>query len=141
MSRFFVSETIDRPLDEVWAFATDFSGAPRWMKGVDRMWAADPGPVGEGSVLVFETRGAERRSTVSCWEPRRRVALRSVQGGVTATYTYVFEARGDRTEVALEAVCEFRGAMKLLAPLVGWLVERTDGGQLRDLAAALRASS
>ena len=65
MSRFCVTETIDRPVDEVWAFATDFSRADRWMNGVDRMWAEGDGSMAAGTVLVFEARGAERRSTIA----------------------------------------------------------------------------
>ena len=141
MSRFCVSERIPRPVDEVWAFVTDFAGAPRWMRAVDRMWVDGAGPVGEGTSLVFEARGAERRCTVSVWEPTRRLALRSEQGGVTATYVYGFEAEGSGTRVELEAICEFRGVIRLMAPLIGWLVERADGGQLRHLAVAMRGSA
>ncbi|MEM9455918.1 MAG: SRPBCC family protein [Myxococcota bacterium] len=140
MSRFCVSERIPRPVEEVWAFVTDFAGAPRWMRAVDRMWVDGAGPVGEGTSLVFESRGAERRCVVSAWEPTRRLALRSTQGGVTATYVYGFEAEGSGTRVELEAIYEFRGAIRLVAPLIGWLVRRTDGGQLRALAATMQDS-
>lgn len=140
MSRFTVNETIDRPVDEVWAFATDWSRAPRWMSGVDSMRVEGDGPVAEGSRIVFEARGAERESTIVRWTPPRCVAMRSVQGGVTATYVYSFSSTDDGgTRIELEATCEFRGAIKLLGPLIGWAVRRTDGGQLRDLVAAMRA--
>jgi len=139
MSRFVVSETIPQPLEAVWALASDLSNAPRWMNGVDAMRIEGRGPIEQGSALVFVARGAERGSTVAKWEPERCFALRSVQGGVTATYTYTFEAHGHgSTRVTLDAVCEFRGAMTLMSPLIGWLVRRTDGGQLRDLAAAMK---
>lgn len=138
MSRFAVSETIPRSMGEVWAFATDWSKAPRWMSGVDGMRVKGDGAVGEGTAVVFVARGAERDSTIVRWEPERCLALRSVQGGVTAIYTYRFAADGkDRTRVELEVVCEFRGAMKLMAPLIGWAIKRSDGGQLRALAGAL----
>lgn len=139
MSRFVVTETIPHPLEAVWALASDLSHAPRWMSGVDAMRIEGGGPIERGSTLVFVARGAERGSTVARWEPQRCFALRSVQGGVTATYTYTFETHGQgSTRATLEAVCEFRGAMKLMSPLIGWMVKRTDGGQLRDLAAAMK---
>ncbi len=139
MSRFEVSETIPQPLEAVWAFASDLSRAPQWMNGVDSMRIEGGGPVEQGSELVFVARGAERGSSVAKWEPSRCFALRSVQGGVTATYTYTFEADGQgSTRATLEGGCEFRGAMKLMGPLIGWAIKKTDGGQLRDLAAAMK---
>ena len=140
MSRFVVQQTLEHPVDRVWAFATDWNNAPQWMSGVDSMRVEGSEPVGEGTAIVFVSRGAERGSTIAAWEPPHRVALRSVQGGVTATYSYRFEALDEgRTEARLEAVCEFRGALKLVGPLIGWLVERSDGGQLRNLAEAMKA--
>lgn len=139
MSHFSVSETIERPVDEVWSFATDWEQAPRWMNGVDTLHVDGGGPVAAGTKLIFTARGAERSSEIATWEPPHCLALRSVQGGVTATYTYRFEAAGEgSTKVSLDAVCEFTGLVALMGPLIGWMVKRTDSGQLKDLGAAMQ---
>ncbi|MEM7154370.1 MAG: SRPBCC family protein [Myxococcota bacterium] len=139
MSRFFITETIARPLPEVWAFATDWSNATSWMQGVDTLRLDGDGPTQQGSELVFEARGKERRSTIVRWDPPNSFELKSVQGNATANYTYRFEAiDDDTTKAQLWGVCEFRGALKLMGPLLRWIIAKSDGGQMRDLAAAMK---
>lgn len=142
MSRFFVTETIARPLPEVWSFATDWSRAATWMNGVDSLRLDGDGPTKEGSELVFVARGKERRSTIVRWDPPNSFELQSVQGNATANYTYRFEAVSEGcTKAQLWGVCEFRGALKLMGPLLRWIIEKTDGGQMRDLSAAMDGTS
>ncbi len=109
---FRTSEHIARSVDEVWGCLTDWKRAPDWMDGVDEMQAVGGGPVGEGTRLVFRSRGAERDSTVATWSPPHRLALRSQQGGMTATYEYTCQPEDGGTRLVLHARCEARG--------VGW---------------------
>jgi hypothetical protein len=62
------------------------------------------------------------------------VTLTSTQGKVTADYTYSCEASGDATVVTPAADCTTRGVfLNLAAPLLRYVVRRTDGGQLSEL--------
>ena len=131
---FRASETIGRPKGEVWDAATDWDRAPRWMKGIDRMRLLKEEPVGEGTTLGFRARGRERETTIVGWVPGRRLALQSRQGGVTADYVYEFEDCPGGTRVTLDAECRGEGiGWRLLTPLIGFLMARADGGQLREL--------
>ncbi len=130
MGQFSVQENISRPVEEVWDALTDWGRASQWM-GTGDLRPVATGPVGSGTRLTFEARGAERESEIVAWEPPKRMALRSKQGGMTAVYEYRCEGQGAGTEVTLDARCWGTGFLwKMLAPLIGILMKRTDSGQL-----------
>ena len=91
---FAVEETIDRPVGEVWDALTDWSNAHQWMPGVDRLEAQ--GETAAGTELRFHARNAERTSVIARCDTGRSIVLRSVQGGVTADYTYELQPAGRR---------------------------------------------
>jgi uncharacterized protein YndB with AHSA1/START domain len=128
-----VSETINASSDQVWKVLTDWPGAVRWMNGIESM--SIDGETVEGARVRFFTRGQERDSLFTHCDPGRSVTLRSQQGGVTADYTYSVEAVGDSlSRVSLEAECHFSGLRyRLLGPLIGFAIRRTDGGQIAAL--------
>ena len=130
---FEATALIARPVDEVWAALTDWRRAPEWMSGIDGM-AADGAATGEGTRLVFRSRGAERESTVVGWSPPNRLALQSVQGGVTALYEYACEPADGGTRLTLRAGCRAEGlGWRLALPLIGVLMKRADSGQVSAL--------
>ena len=136
---FAVEETIDRPAAEVWEALTDWSNAHRWMPGVDRMEAQ--GETAEGTEIRFQARNAERASVIARCETGRSIVLRSVQGGVTADYTYELHPAGDgATRVTLVAECRFRGLLLLLmSPLIRHAIRRADSIQLERLKEVVEA--
>ena len=128
-----VSETISASSEQVWKVLTDWPGAVRWMNGIESM--SIDGETVEGARVQFFTRGRDRESVIAQCEPGRSVTLRSQQGGVTADYTYSVEAVGElSSRVSLEAECHFSGLRyRLLGPLIGFAIRRTDGGQIAAL--------
>jgi len=137
---FTVKETIAKAPAEVWAYLTDFRNAAAWMPGIDDMTQTDPGPLEVGTRLSFMARGKERETRVTALEPGRRIALTSTQGGVTATYAYSLAPAGDGTEATLEAVCEAKGAWKLLHPIIVQAMRKSDSPQLAKLKAAVEGT-
>ena len=127
------AETIDRPAGEVWEALTDWSNAHRWMAGVDRLEAQ--GETAAGTELRFHARNAERTSVIARCDTGRSIVLRSVQGGVTADYTYELHPAGDgATRVTLVAECRFRGLLYLLmSPLIRRAIRSADSKQLEQL--------
>lgn len=131
---FQATERIAGSREEVWACLTNWQRAPEWMKGIEEMRALTDGPVGEGTRLVFRSRGAERETTVVAWAPPHRLALRSQQGGMTATYEYTCEPEDRGTRLTLRARCEAQGfGWRLASPLIGFLMKRADSGQVMAL--------
>ena len=124
-----------RPIEDVWAFLTNWEDMPRWMNGIERMWPVDPDAIGEGAKLEFIARGATRESTITAWQPPERLVLTSTLGGVTAVYDYTCKPTEGGTEVVLDARCSAQGFIwTLLHPLIAYLMRRSDGGQLKALA-------
>lgn len=137
---FEASETIGRPPEQVWAFLTDWSRASEWMPGVESLRVANDGPSRAGAQLVFTSRGAERGSTITLWEPPKRLTLRSKQGGVTADYVYTLEPEGSGTRLTLQAECRMSGFWILLGPVIRRAMARSDRVQPARVRAALEGS-
>ena len=128
-----VAETINRPPEQVWEVLTDWPRAVRWMNGIESM--SIDGETTEGAHVRFFTRGQDRDSLITHCVPGRSITLRSEQGGVSADYTYSIEPAGEsRSRVSLVAECHFSGFLsRLLGPLIGFAIRRTDGGQIAAL--------
>lgn len=133
---FSVDETIARPAEAVWQAMVDWEHAGRWMHGIDRLEAQ--GPLAPGTTLTFHTRGKTRQAEIAVCEPGERLVLRSRQGAVEAEYAYALEPLDpERTRVSLTARCAVSGPLSLFAPMLRWLVARTDGDQIAALGAWL----
>ena len=131
---FSVEEIIRRPASQVWDTLTDWSNAHRWMPGIDRM--ESHGDTVAGTQLTFQPRGADRTTTITRCDVGRSITLRSVQGGVTADYTYEVHDLGDASRVTLVASCNFQGTWWcVIAPLLRLVIRFTDGKQLKQLKA------
>lgn len=131
---FEAEETIQAPVETVWAHMTDPASMARWMAGIDSMRTADGAPIDAGSQLIFHTRGKERSSDVHRFEPHRAMTLVSIQGPVTAEYGYrIVNGSDESTTVALQADCTARGWFRLVLPLLKPMIRRVDGNQLLDL--------
>ena len=110
MQTLSVEEVIQKPAPQVWETLTDWTNAHRWMPGIEGMTAE--GETTTGTKLTFRARGADRSSTIIHCDVGRSIVLRSVQGGVTADYTYELHEIDERSaRVTLVANCQITGAM------------------------------
>lgn len=131
---FTAIETIERPRGEVWAAATDWERVPQWMMGIDAFEPLSQGTDGVGTRLRFRARGDAHHSQIVAWEPGERLVLRSRQRGMTADYVYTFRDCPEGTEVTLAAGCRGETTVwRMLAPIVGFMMKRVDGGQISAL--------
>jgi ligand-binding SRPBCC domain-containing protein len=124
------SIVINRPIDEVWAYLTDFFNAPRVSgSGIIGLRQTSPGPLGVGStlqgrrvVLGFETRNTFQ---VTEWDPPRAFTgtaegrpFRSQVSRVT------LESTADGTLFHMVSDFELQPMMKLIWPFMGPVVRR-----------------
>ena len=132
---FAVDEVIQRPAPQVWEALTDWTNAHRWMPGIEGI--TTEGETAEGTKLTFRARGADRTSTIVQCDVGRLIVLRSVQGGVTADYTYEVHEQGEGSaRVTLVANCQITGLWwSLVSPLLRIAIRFSDGKQLRLLKA------
>jgi hypothetical protein len=112
------SALIGRSIEDTWEYISDFSNARYWMAGVEDLRSEESGNIGKGTKLLFKSRGAERESEITAWDPPRTMEFTSTQGGVTATYTYSLKSVGNETELTLHAVCVATGWWKILHPII-----------------------
>jgi ligand-binding SRPBCC domain-containing protein len=124
------SIVIDRPIDEVWAFLTDWFNMPRMGgSGIIGLRQTSPGPLGVGStlqgrrtVLGFETRNTY---TGTEWDPPHAFAA-TVEGRPFRSFVsrVTLESTADGTRVVVLADFELQPAMKVLWPFVGPFARR-----------------
>jgi ligand-binding SRPBCC domain-containing protein len=121
---------INRPIDEVWAYLTDWFNTPR-MGGYAALGLrqTSPGPTGVGSTLQgrnvfmgFETR---LNHTVTEWDPPYAFAD-TMEGRPFRSLSQrgTLEAIGDGTRLVISTEFELRPALKLLWPLFRPFVRR-----------------
>jgi uncharacterized protein YndB with AHSA1/START domain len=132
MRGFQATALIPLPADEVWRQLTRWPDAPKWMSGIDTCRGPEP-PV-QGERIAFLARGAERESTLTEVVKNERLVLESKQSGVTAVYRYQLQPEGEGTRVTLDASCTAEGPIRLMMPLIRFMMKRVDGGQPEALA-------
>ena len=134
MSRgFHAEEVINRPTDQVWQTLTDLPGAGRWMGPVEAIDVVGGGALEQGARRAFKARGGEHHSTVTAFEPGRRLEMTSTQSGVTAVYDYRLQPATGGTRVTLDAACTATGWIRLIHPLINYMMKRIDGNQITAL--------
>ncbi len=134
---FAVEGIIGHSAPRVWAALTDWPNAHRWMPGIDTITA--DGETAEGTRLTSRARGKDRSSTIVRCVDGQSIVLRSVQGGVTADYTYEVHIHDKGTSrVTLTADCQSSGVLwRLMWPLLRIAIRTSDAKQLRLLKATL----
>jgi hypothetical protein len=121
---------IDRPIDEVWAYMTDWFNAPRVSgSGIIGLRQTSPGPLAVGStlqgrrvILGFETRND---FVVTEWDPPHALAstasgrpFRSLVSRIT------LESTAGGTRLTSVTDFELQTAMKLIWPIMGPVIRR-----------------
>jgi uncharacterized membrane protein len=140
-----VSEiTIRRPRDEVAAFASDLSNAPRWYQNIKAVeWITQP-PVQVGSRMAFVAHFLGRRLAytyeVTEFVPGERLVMRTAEGPFPMETTYTWEAAGNGlTHMTLRNRGTPSGFSVLLAPFMSMAVRRENRKDLEALKRLLES--
>lgn len=148
MIRFEVTEVVNRPAEEVFAYLTDSEKLPEWQSMVSESRQESPGPMGVGTrvsnVRNFLGRRMEFQAEVTVYEPPERFDLRVVSGPVPFQISHTLEPMETATTIKVEVQGEPGGFFKLAEPVVGRQAERqfkSDFATLKDLLEARAASS
>jgi len=137
-----ISGEIERPVEEVFAYATDPAKAPEWRSGVIECRADPPGPVRVGSkihtVLRFLGRRIEGTAEVTELVPDRRL-VQKTNSPFPLELTYLAEPSAGGTKVTVEAVGEPGGFFRVAGPVLGRLVKKQGQSELETMKALLEA--
>ncbi|MCU1538281.1 MAG: Polyketide cyclase/dehydrase [Humibacillus sp.] len=125
------SVTVDRPVEEVFAYLSDFTTTTEWDPGTVRTERLS-GDGGMGTryhnVSTFLGRETDLEYVVTEYVPGERFALRGENKTVVAHDTMTFvrthgvdgggESGGEGTTVTYHAAFDFKGVAKFVAPLL-----------------------
>ena len=133
---------IDRPVDDVAAYAGDPTNAPQWYENIESVeWKTEP-PVQVGSTLAFVARFLGRRLAYSYdvvdLVPGERLVMRAAEGPFPMETTYTWAARpGGGTHMTLRNRGEPAGFSRLAAPFMAPAMRRANRKDLVKLKSIL----
>ena len=143
MTKLEQSVVINRPIEEVFAFVSDFEKSPQWMAELVEAKQTSAGSLGVGTTLsgVAQPLGRRAESTqeVTEYKPNRRFAIKSTSGPVASEDAYTFESVAGGTKVTRVVEAELGGFFKLAEPLIVRMMGRqfeTNFAHLKDLLEA-----
>ncbi len=96
-----VSVTIERPIDEVFAFVLDARNRPQWDESVDSEELTSPEPIGVGSTVRTKLRSMGRDyeidwEIIECNTPSR-IRIESTSGPFPTTLVFELKPAGEST--------------------------------------------
>ena len=113
--------TIDRPVDEVFAFLAHFENLPRWNHAIGETRKTSLGPVGMGA-RYEQTRTIPTRSVetfeVTAFEPDQTLAISGTLGPFPGRFTYKLESMGNLTRLVNTVELEPSGLVSIVAPVM-----------------------
>ena len=134
--------TIERPIDEVFAFVADGLNGPKWRPGILDIAHASGHGVGQLYRQGVRGPGGRRIAAdyeITEYEPPRRLAFKAVAGPVHPAGSYDLVEAGAGTTITFTLVVELSGLKRLL---MGGAVQSTmdaEVASLERLKAALEA--
>ncbi|MFQ5795356.1 MAG: SRPBCC family protein [Candidatus Bipolaricaulia bacterium] len=148
MQRIEVSVMINRPIEEVFAFAASPENDLQWQSGLLESEQTSEGPMDVGTTLrqvhKFLGRRIEMDFEVTEYEPNRKASFKNTSGPVQVEASDIFEPVEGGTKLTVVIQGETGGFFKLADPIVARMLKRqteADLGNLKDLLEAQTAGS
>ena len=137
---------IERPRDEVAAYASDPNNAPDWYENIERVVWKTAEPAAVGSLIGFTARFLGRRLTytyeITDRIPQERLVMRTAEGPFPMETTYTWtDTNGGGTRMTLRNRGEPTGFSRVVAPLIASAVRRANRKDLARLKQILEARS
>ncbi len=111
--------TIDRPVEDVWKFMSDFSNTPKWSPDIVEMKQTSPGSLGVGTTLLIRHPKQSLTGRVTEYEPNRSFVFEVASGPARGTKVgYRMEGIEQNTRLTYTFDFKLEGFYRLLGPLV-----------------------
>jgi carbon monoxide dehydrogenase subunit G len=144
MARYVGELTTERPIDEVFAYISDFSNAQEWDPGTVRAQRLEAGPVAVGSRVALRASVLGRESdieyVVSELDPPRLVLLRGENSSVVSLDRITLSSDGRDTVLTYEADLRLKRLGALLDPILALILRRLGEAALDSLRGVLAAA-
>jgi uncharacterized membrane protein len=135
---------IDRPVEQVWAYAADPTNAPQWYANIDSVEWHTPPPAAVGSSVAFVARFLRRRLEYTYeiveLDPGARLVMRTQQGPFPMETTYTWVPVGEKaTRMTLRNRGEPAGFSKAAALFMAPAMRRANRKDLANLKRIVEA--
>jgi uncharacterized protein YndB with AHSA1/START domain len=139
------SISIDRPVEEVFAYVTDVTNDPTWHTDVLEARKTSEGPIGMGTIWHSRFKPSmgisEGDMEVVSFEPNRVQVMRGQIGPMQPTLTYLFERSDGGTTFTRQIQINVSGWMKIMQPMMGMMLPKQNRGFLANLKRVLESSA
>lgn len=142
------SVVINKPVEQVWNFLTDFQNTPKWDIGVLETRKTSEGPAGLGTTFQnigpFLGRTSFREYKVTEYEPPKKVTVKLMTPAKfirNAEVTYIFEPAQNGTRLSFVGGVEMGGFFKLFQPILLRRAKKDGQGDLANLKRLLEDQS
>jgi uncharacterized membrane protein len=143
---------IDRSIDDVWRFMTDFSNLPQWEENRADWKQTSEGPIDSGTTFQISSQpsigrpfGWEIKSNlrITEFEPNRKFATEATSGFLEGTkISYLMEpVEGDKTRLSRVTEFRFHGLAKLMRPFQAPLARRDGGVEISNVKRILESQA
>ncbi len=144
-SKVTASVTINRPLDEVFAFIKNMNNHAEWQMGVIESQVTSEGGVEVGSTYRYVTQMLGRQihtegEVITC-DPSKGVFYRSTKAPFQIVGGYTFEKTNGGTKVTQRIVADIEGFFRLAQPIVVRTTKRNLENNLQTLKDLLEAQA
>ncbi len=140
-----VETLIDRPVEEVSAYAADPMNAPEWYANIkESQWVGEPG-LREGAQAAFVAKFMGRRLEYTYeireYRPAQRLVMATAQGPFPMETTYEWEAVGENaTRMRLINRGRPAGFSRWLAPFMATAMRKATTKDLKNIKGILESN-
>lgn len=121
MARFENVVMISRPIEDVFAFLSDFENVPKWNYAIVETRKVSEGPIGVGTIyrqIRSIPSQSEERFELTAFDPPRYVEIRGQLGPFPSRLSYAVDITPEGTRITNSVELELRGRHRLL----GWAI-------------------
>jgi uncharacterized protein YndB with AHSA1/START domain len=141
MAKLETKVVINRPVEEVFAFFTNFDNSAKWQTGVIEVRLLSEGPMTAGSTYLYVGeymgRRTESEGLISEYEPNRLWGAKFSSGPFSAHEQFRFEPSDGGTKLTALVDGQVGGLLKLAEPIMIWFFKRQLEGDLAKLKKVL----
>ncbi len=145
MAKLEAGITINRPVEEVFAFTSNPENEPLWRPELLELEKTSEGPIGVGTtfreVMQFLGRRIENTGEITKYEPNKMMAVKTTSGPVPMEITGTYQPVEGGTELTFEVEGEVGGFFRFAEPLVARMGKRQMETQLANIKDLLEAET
>ena len=134
------SLVINRPIEEVFAYATDVEKMAEWVGPISEAKQTSEGPVGVGTTSIRSLnvmgRKTESPYKVTEYKLNSRYTTETTSGSFQTTERFTFESVEGGTKLSVEGQVEASGLLRVAEPVLARMARRqsaTDFQTMKDL--------